>query len=167
MSKINTLQIIKCILLQGTLGGSWYGHLGGSANHLCMPLNPVYDVHFIPAAYTFVYGGEYETYPEPTQNLNSVCSVCRTPRSSVLTIPAANTCPTGWTLEYAGYLMAGYRDHGSATEYICVDPSFDFMPGTQASHDGRLLYYTVSICGSLACPPYIENRVIVCAVCSK
>lgn len=58
-----------------------------------------------------VYGGEYEFSDFHSdggsqyfgQNLNdedAPCAVCRTPRSSVLMIPARLDCYSGWTKEY-------------------------------------------------------------------
>lgn len=154
-------------LLKGVLGGSPYQHSGGAANHLCLPSNPVYDLHSTPIYHTLIYGGEYETYPESTFNMNPRCAKCRTPRMSLVTIPSANTCPPGWTQEYKGYLMSGHYYHNSATEYICVDSSMEYVPGSQANTDGRLLYYAATACGTLACPPYFNNRVVICVVCSK
>lgn len=38
-----------------------------------------------------------------------------------ITFVASKTCRKGWTLEYHGYLMAGYHDQTAGTTYTCVD----------------------------------------------
>ena len=76
-------------------------------------------------------------------------------------------CASGWTKQYSGYLMADYFNHPSPSEYICVDEAFDGRVGSEDNHNGRLLYYTMSRCGSLPCPPYQELKPVSCVVCSK
>lgn len=132
-----------------------------------MPANPVFDNHTTPGYYAFLYGAEYETLTESSNNLEPTCAVCRIARATQIMVPGTNECMSGWRQEYSGYLMAGYYAHPAASEYVCVDSSFGYLPGTQANNDGRLLYYTLSKCGSLACPPYEDRKVVLCAVCSK
>ncbi|KAJ8308028.1 hypothetical protein KUTeg_012902 [Tegillarca granosa] len=78
------------------------------------------------------------------------------------------TCMDGWHREYRGYLMAGYHgnSHGP-TEYICVDAKPETVHGGRAMQDGRLLYPVEAKCGSLKCPPYVNNRELTCVVCSR
>ena len=57
------------------------------------------------------------------------CSVCRPPRSTVIMIPGRNPCYRGLTLEYKGYLVAGYYGRSAASEYVCLDDNPDVMPG--------------------------------------
>lgn len=61
------------------------------------------------------------------------------------------------------------NEHASVAnmEYICVDASRRYLPDSQANNDGARLYYTIYECGSLACPPYIGDKLVLCAVCSK
>lgn len=63
--------------------------------------------------------------------------------------------------------MAGYHSHAAGTMYTCVDEKPDTLHGGHANKDGRLFYSVEARCGSLRCPPYIEGRELVCAVCSK
>ena len=50
------------------------------------------------------------------------CAVCYTSTKVVkLMIPAKTVCPTSWTVEYVGYLMAGYYGHKRNVVYECVD----------------------------------------------
>lgn len=80
---------------------------------------------------------------------------------------AKKTCYEGWTLEYKGYLMAGYYNHPAATTYTCVDEHPDTIHGGRKNENGYLFYQVEAICGSLKCPPYVRGRELVCAVCSK
>lgn len=82
-------------------------------------------------------------------------------------ILARKSCYKGWTLEYNGYLMAGYHYHPAGTMYTCIDEQPDTLHGGHASKDGRLFYSVEARCGSLKCPPYVEGRELICAVCSK
>ena len=149
------------------MGGSHHTSPGAAANNLCLPPNPVFKDHKTPIYHAQLAGAEYETYGESTMDLEPECAVCRIPRATQLMLPATNACLSGWTLEYSGYLMAGLPSHPAASEYICVDSSLGYLPGTQANSNGKLVFYTVTSCGSLACPPYVNNKVVLCAVCSK
>lgn len=76
------------------------------------------------------------------------------------------TCDNGWKLEYHGYLMAGHHGHTAGTTYTCVDSDPDSLQGGHTGNRGYLLYMVEARCGSLKCPPYVEGREFVCAVCS-
>jgi hypothetical protein len=82
-------------------------------------------------------------------------------------VPATNVCSPGWTLQYSGYLMAGGRNHPAASEFICVDSALQASMHGNANEDGKLLYYTFTVCGSLPCDPYANDATVTCAVCSK
>ena len=51
------------LVYAGRAGGTWYGHTGGGANHLCMPNDPDY-LRYTPGVqgYSYVYGAEYEAW---------------------------------------------------------------------------------------------------------
>ena len=154
----------------GTVGGSHGLHSGAAANTLCLPPDPTFDNHALStegSSMAKLFGGEYQTQPEPTHQLTPVCAVCRIPRATVIMIAAKPTCPVGWVKEYGGYLMAGSDSLEGATEFICVDSQMGYVPGSKSNDDGRLLYYTVTRCGSLPCPPFVNNKIVSCVVCSK
>ena len=143
-----------------------YGQ-GSAANHLCLPLTPVFDDHPLPRYPTgSLYGAEYETCDEPECDMTPACSICRTPRQAQVMVPGTNVCQDGWHLEYSGYIMAE-MDGRMPSEYICVDRSRGYVHGTQGNQNGHLLYYTAVHCTSLSCPPYVDNKIVSCAVCSK
>ena len=141
---------------------------GSAANYLCLPPVPVFDDHPLPSGsrVTGLYGTEYQTCSEPECNMSAACSVCRTPRQAQVMVPGTNVCQDGWHLEYSGYLMAQHETH-APSEYICVDSSHGYIPSSQGDQNGRLLYYTVVHCTSLSCPPYVDNKIMSCVVCSK
>lgn len=86
---------------------------------------------------------------------------------SSIGVLARKTCYKGWTLEYYGYLMAGYYGHPAGTTYTCVDSRPDTLHGGSKNKDGKLFYLVEATCGSMKCPPYVKGRELVCAVCSK
>ena len=100
-------------------------------------------------------------------NHNVPCAVCHvSTRAAVLMIPAWRHCPSQWTLEYTGYLMTEHKDHNTAT-YECVDKDAESVPGSHASNDGGLFFTVEASCNGLPCPPYIAEKELTCAVCTK
>ena len=168
------------LVYSGYAAGSDYQNSGAAANYICLSPDPLWghynDAHDADAK---VLGVEYELYgaaPGDTtaffhKNLHeedAPCSVCRSTRSTVLMIPGRNQCYSGWTLEYKGYLVAGYYGHAAATEYVCLDDNPEVIPGGHADEDGSLFYMVEGRCGrSLTCPPYVDGRELTCVVCSK
>ena len=77
----------------------------------------------MPAYYSNLYGSEYQQPVFDSLNDHNVpCAVCYTSvRSSKLMIPGETTCPSMWTQEYVGYLMAERPDHKRNAVYECVD----------------------------------------------
>ncbi|XP_056006026.1 uncharacterized protein LOC125660312 [Ostrea edulis] len=163
------------LVLSGFTGGSHYTHKGAAVQPLCLPKDPEWGRYRdgTDGHKAHVYGAEYETDISPS-SLRSVyqhdvpCAVCLVHNRSVLRVfPARKTCYKGWKLEYDGYLMAGYYGFPAASTYTCVDRNPDTVTGGQADHNGYLFYSVEAICGSLKCPPYVNGRELVCAVCSK
>ena len=69
--------------------------------------------------------------------------------------------------EYVGYLMTGRHNHPHNSVYECVDRNAESIPGSASSNDGSLFYFVQGTCTGLPCPPYVNNRVITCVVCTK
>ncbi|CAH1227994.1 Hypp186 [Branchiostoma lanceolatum] len=164
------------LIYSGVVGGSWFDHQGGGSNYQCLPTDPQWGTYQdgVQGDKAFMYGAEYQldtNYPFGSTSLHDQdvpCAVCYVPtRGSKLMIPARNTCPTDWTQEYDGYLMAGYYNHPGAKEYVCVDEQPEVIQGGHADHNGALLYPVEARCGSLPCPSYVEGRELTCAVCTK
>ena len=170
----------------GYAAGSYHGDTGAATNYLC--LSPV----ALWAKYTDtvdsgakLYGAEYEFwntdasnkagadqrsnlfFGKPVVDDNVPCSVCRSSRSSVLMIPGRNTCLNGWNLVYARYFASGAHHHAAATEYVCLDANPETLPSGFSDQNGKLSYFVEGVCGSLECPPYVNERELTWAVCSK
>ncbi|XP_035686189.1 collagen alpha-4(IV) chain-like [Branchiostoma floridae] len=160
----------------GVAGGTDHNQPGGGTNYQCLPTNPQWGRYQdgVHHARAFMYGAEYQldtNVPFGSTSLHDddvPCAVCYVPtRGSKLMIPARNICPTGWTQEYDGYLMAGHYNHPAAKEYVCVDEQPEAVTGGHANQNGALFYPVEARCGPLPCPNYVEGRELTCVVCTK
>ena len=68
------------LVYAGRAGGSWFSHMGGGANYLCMPNDPDYFQYSSGVqALSYVYGAEYQTHHGPltaVKDHNVPCAVC-------------------------------------------------------------------------------------------
>ena len=114
------------------------------------------------------YGAECEHVSNifPSKHDHNVpCAVCYTSTKEVqLMIPAKTVWPTLWTTEYVSYLMTDYYDHKKNAVYECVDKDAESIYGSSVSSNGALFYFILGTYICLACPPYVNNRVITCVV---
>ena len=159
----------------GRAGGSFYSHTGSGSNYLCLPETPEYNNYEagVQDPRATVFTAEYQTTP-PNSPFGSKseydvpCAVCEVTTRGILHIPAKMTCPSGWTREYSGYLMAGRWNHQS-TEFVCVDSDPEVVAGSAANENGALFYLVEGRCspGNLPCSPYIHGAELSCVVCSK
>lgn len=76
-------------------------------------------------------------------------------------------CCKGETLEYHGFLMAGYYDQEAGTTYACVDNHPDTLRGGSTDEDGKLFYLLKAACESMKCPPYVGGTELVGVNLSK
>ncbi|XP_063415708.1 uncharacterized protein LOC134697384 [Mytilus trossulus] len=151
----------------GYAGGGMYDQPGSAAEYVCLSPDPDFQR---TSGYDggHMYGAEYQGSFFGTQDEDVPCSVCRKTRStSILMIPGKNKCYNGWKLEYHGYLGSGYHMHAAPTSYVCVDSHPEYINGGVQNEDGKLFYSVLARCGSLQCPPYINNYPLTCVVCSK
>ncbi|XP_052083714.1 uncharacterized protein LOC127721070 [Mytilus californianus] len=94
--------------------------------------------------------------------------ICRVSHAStVLMIPGKSHCYSGWKTEYSGNLMSGHHGHAGASQYVCVESSPDVLEAGSRDDNGYLLYGVKAYCGSLKCPPYVQDTLFKCVVCSK
>ena len=165
------------LLYAGRAAGTNYADKGGGANHLCLPEHPQYSTYTAgtQSARAYLHEVEYETGgPGETGPLRSVndhnapCAVCyASTRETVVMIPAQITCPSSWTREYYGYLMAEARAYHRST-FECVDRSPQSVPGSVANTDGALFYHVEVKCSvGIPCPPYNTQKEVTCVVCTK
>ena len=163
------------LVYAGRAGGSEHNSQGGGAEKLCLPLDPDYISDSRSSSATLVstlYGAEYQTLNGPHNNLNDhnvPCAVCyASTRDAMIMVPAKTVCPSSWTKEYYGYLMTE-REHSRhhRSSFDCVDVNPDTVPGGHANTNGALFYHVTATCNGLQCPPYVLNKVVTCAVCTK
>ena len=167
------------LLYAGRAAGTSHGKNGGGSNYLCMPDTPEYTLQysidhiFAGTPYSEIYGVEYEHPVVGDDNHDVPCAVCSaSTRVGVLMIPARTSCPTGWTREYYGFLMAEStfynHDHHNRVAYECVDKDQDSTAGTHRNDDYALFYHVEVKCNTgLPCPPYNGENVLNCVVCTK
>ena len=156
----------------GYVSAGFYTHKGNGANYLCLPKDPQYLSSTNVAWPSYLYGTEYETanriFSGTTQNFNAPCAVCHSPRSTKIMIPGKYSCPGSWTREYYGYVMTSYYGHAQTIDYSCVDYTPEKISGSQSNRNGALFYFTTVGCGyGIPCGPYIANKAVTCAICTK
>ena len=162
------------LVYAGRAGGTLHSHSGGGANKLCLPDYPEY-LSYQPGFQDsgYLHGAEYEIYgSQPlhaVHDRNVPCAVCYvSTRGTMIVVPARTSCPSSWTREYYGYLMAErshFAHHRSIFE--CVDGNPESVPGSTGNENGALFMHTETTCNGIPCPPYVEGREIACAVCTK
>ena len=159
------------LVYEGIAAGSGYKIKGGGANLLCLPRNPVYS-SYSSGIQDNARLGPVEYHPSTqtgsvTWNDNAPCAVCRTTRPTTIMIPATTNCPSGWTREYYGYLMAEHKSHPRGS-FVCIDKFAQPFAGgrgdTPVAHD---LFHVEAYCDVIPCPPYDDQKELTCAVCSK
>ncbi|PIK36924.1 hypothetical protein BSL78_26242 [Apostichopus japonicus] len=161
----------------GLAAGPERAATGGGANYLCLPESPVYDrpQSGVQDRTSRLYGVEYRFDFPSIQSLvehDVPCAVCESiGRSTVLMVPARPSCPSGWTREYYGFLMAERSIH-QRTQYVCLDGHPTYRSGTAAaSNEFATMQPVEGICsgtgGGLPCGPYVNGYELTCAVCTK
>jgi len=105
------------LVYSGRAGGPHYDYRGSGGNPQCLPMDPNFltPISGNQDARAVIYGAEYQTHTDSNSYLHGrhqfdvPCAVCHVSnRTAVYMVPAKYTCPTGWTREYYGYLMAEY-----------------------------------------------------------
>jgi hypothetical protein len=155
------------LVYEGIAGGSDHNQPGGGASYLCLPKVPEYvSTTTLSDLSSYMYGAEYQSYSQISLNHdhNVPCAVCDTSKERKLMIPAKTTCPTSWTREYYGYLMADRYNHARNAVYECVDSNPESIPGSSANIDGALFYLVSGTCTGLPCPPYVSGSHHLCGL---
>ncbi|CAC5381992.1 unnamed protein product [Mytilus coruscus] len=159
------------LIYDGYMTGKKQNRNGGGSNYLCLPKNPEYTNLQSPNIARNLYGVETDIngFHPDIANKDASCAVCITKnRASVLMIPGRKSCPTGWNVEYWGYLMSeGHHSSWQPTEYVCVDNKPVGVPGGDRDNGDSVVYLVGGMCGSLKCPPYVNGKPLTCVVCSK
>lgn len=145
--------------------------VGGGSGYLCLPRDPnVGERIEVPLrSGSFVSGVKYGI-TESGVFINKeiifgkgvLCSACHVGnRSSVITKPASIDCPSGWIMEYKGF-MAATKDTGHRSSYVCLDEHPDHYSAIEARNTDQNLLLVGKEDGE------DNSRVIIpCVVCSK
>ena len=159
------------LVYSGRAGGSKV-HDGGAADLLCLPDDPEYSLYGSGVVNVVLRGAEYVIFSSQPfynrHNHNIPCAVCYTStRGTLLMIPAKLTCPTHWTTEYTGYLMAAHWQQ-KRTLFKCIDHQPESVPGLDAYDQNSALYYYVeATCNDFSCPPYDAEKEVTCVICTR
>lgn len=159
-----------------TAGGQF--SKGSGANLLCLPENPTWGNYDDSdnSHRGYIFGTEIDIRPQAASETifgyqvnehDLPCAVCQTQFSLTLMFPGRSTCFSGWSQQYAGYLVAGSHTHSNNKNYECLDGAPEAVPKGNTNDDQSILYLVEAKCGSLPCPPYVEGREIACVVCSR
>ncbi|CAG2226191.1 unnamed protein product [Mytilus edulis] len=123
--------------------------------------------HDVPCAVCRATLSEYHSGTGP-YNHDVPCAVCRaTLCSSVIMIPGKTSCYSGWKTEYFGRMSASSNYHKASSQYTCIDENPDVLEAGGADKDGYLINPVRAVCGSLRCPPFYDNALLTCVVCSS
>ncbi|CAC5402712.1 unnamed protein product [Mytilus coruscus] len=158
------------VVYEGYVAGKKYNINGGGSNFLCLTKQPEYTILQSTNIAKNLYGVETDIngFSPSINDKDMTCAVCLTQRSSVLMIPGTKSCPSGWNMEYWGYLMShGAGGTWQPTQYICTDSRPVAVPGGDRNNDESVVYLVGGVCGSLKCPPYINGKPLTCVVCSR
>ena len=171
----------QCVELELTLvyagraAGTDHLETGGTSDTFCMPETPQYLSMDTAATHvSTLHGVEFETFGDsttPFENLaqhNMPYVVCHTDTKLVVfTIPAQYSCPSGWSMEYNGYLMTELERADRQRRHHMRGQRCWGNPGLEADMNDAVVYLMKASCNGLPCPPYNSDMVLPCAVCSK
>ena len=160
------------LLYSGRASGAKWNEEGGTSDYLCLPDKPLYESAFTSGS-SKLLGVEYQTWPHnniQSGRENMPCALCFvSDRTAMFVQPASPRCPGGWTREYRGYLMSAAANNSGRRASICVERGALAIPGSLPNINPALAYVLSAECtnSELKCPPYVDERVLSCAVCTK
>ena len=79
---------------------------------------------------------------------------------------SSHRCPAGSVIQYHGHLTSGNILTADASEFLCLDSAPEDRPGSHNDEASAYFEYVRTHCGALPCPPYVEDKVATCVVCS-
>ncbi|CAG2204622.1 unnamed protein product [Mytilus edulis] len=138
----NGTELIYTVNIYCISAGAWYDYAGSAVDFLCLPHDP--DVI--------------------QSDLRK--SVTAKHASSTLMIPGKTTCSGSLKLEYNGRLASGHYSYKGNSQYVCMDMNPEVLENGSANDNGKLFVGVQTKCGSLRCPPYQDNVMVPCVVCS-
>eukprot|EP00049_Salpingoeca_infusionum_P023736 m.13631 g.13631 ORF g.13631 m.13631 type:complete len:4451 (+) comp5977_c0_seq1:73-13425(+) len=164
------------LVYPGVAGSAYHGHSGSGGNLQCMPLEPEYvEGTFSQGSSSTarLYRVEFFTNDAGIASLKRLdrsevaCAVCQRKSTTAKTLMVAGTyqCPSGFKLDYDGYLFAPHTSHQRG-EHVCIDREANNY-GSFGGEDGHRLYPVETAGGSSAVPGYTASYEVTCAVCSS
>ena len=164
------------LIYSGIAAGSMASERGGGTNYICLSSNPSFLSHNAGHQQWrgMIYAAKYKTQDSPLSSLDGSsvpCAMCHvTTRGAVVVIPGQISCPSSWTKEYLGYLMASPKQHYRTT-FECIDSDSTAITNQVNSSNttDAAMFYTTEIgtCSGVLCPPYDTEKEITCVVCTK
>ncbi|XP_052083696.1 short-chain collagen C4-like [Mytilus californianus] len=158
------------LVYSGIGGGGFLTNRGRSATPVCVPHDPDLGPVSSTGGFSTIYGMEYNdaVFGNNLYDKDVPCAVCRAIHvTSVFMVPGKLSCYKGWNLEYKGLLASGNRVDNGASTYICIDDTPEVLEAGVQNDNGYILFPVKAYCGSLKCPPYVQNSIFNCVVCSK
>ena len=162
--------------------GSTSNMLGSNgAYYLCLPETPKYnkkiDGNIGNSSYIYNTLLDLSGYHDSIMINTStpgfhqaLCAVCQvTYRSNAIMLPGTIYCPSGWTREYQGYIMAQILGK-KRTQFSCVDKNPDIQEKTtELIRVLTSLNFVESKCTAVSCMAtnYVKYAEMACVVCSK
>ena len=161
------------LVYEGRVAASEHNEPGGSSHYLCLHTQPQFlaTIHGVQSHRGYLYATDYRTLESPPALGHKAyhdvpCAVCYSSgRTATITIPGRTSCPSSWTQEYYGYLMAERYKH-NARAPVCVALNAQSVPNSQADYQSSRLFFLETRCPGL-CPPYSDGAEIACVVCTK
>ena len=97
------------------------------------------------------------------------CSACHaTLRRSQMMIRGWKVCPSGWTVEYRGYLLSPHKVNAAQRkQVICVDEKAEQDVTKSSTGAGATLVGLGRFCKSFPCKKPYRRHLLPCAVCTK
>lgn len=97
------------------------------------------------------------------------CSACHaTLRRSQMMIRGWKVCPSGWTVEYRGYLLSPHKVNAAQRkQVICVDEKAEKDATNSSTGAGATLVRLGRFCKSFPCKKPYRRHLLPCAVCTK
>ena len=148
---------------------------GGAANFLCLPQGATYEEGMYASTSSEegqLNALEYETGTFGIVSMRVLhaqsvpCALCkrRDQNAKTLLYPGGTTCPSGFAIDYRGYIMATPGHRG---EHVCVDEAAEGI-GSTVSEGGVRLKPVEYATGTPVLPPeYIPNAEATCVVCGS
>ena len=164
------------LVYKGRAAAEYHDRYGSGANPLCVTETPRFD-YVKPGRQdngARLWGVRYATSSYGISSFRSKhdyavpCVVCMTTdRETNILHPGRNDCPSGWQIEYTGYLMGSYYSHRK-TNFVCVDK--DAQTLEKVTSNAVYFYPTETECGSMRCSNlpggYRGNWELTCTVCT-